>query len=108
MAFNEVAEGWSWRALADAAADDYYRYKFLPLQSVLVEKGEYSHEDKIAVTQQVKVTWRYDYFLAFENLHEFYPRLADDDAGFSAELPADAAAHLGMWARARLTEPVIS
>ncbi len=108
MAFNEVAEGWSWRALADAAADDYYRYKFLPLQSVLVEKGEYSHEDKIAVTQQVKVTWRYDYFLAFENLHEFYPRLADDDAGFSAELPADAAAHLGMRARARLTESVIS
>jgi hypothetical protein len=56
----------------------------------------------------VKVTWRYDYFLAFENLHDFYPRVADDDAGFSAELPADAAAHLGMRARARLTEPVIS
>jgi hypothetical protein len=108
MAFNQVAEGWSWRPLADPAVDDYYRYKFLPLQSALVEKGEYSHEDKIGVTQQVKVTWRYDYFLAFENLHDFYPRVADDDAGFSAELPADAAAHLGMRARARLTEPVIS
>ncbi len=108
MAFNQIAEGWSWRPLADPAVDDYYRYKFLPLQSVVVEKGEYPHEDKIGVTQQVKVTWRYDYFLAFENLHDFYPRVADDDAGFSAELPAGAAAHLGMRARARLTEPVIS
>ena len=56
----------------------------------------------------MKVTWRYVYFLAFENPHDFYPRVADDDAGFSAESPADAAAPLGMRARARLTEPVIS
>ena len=108
MAFNQVAEGWSWRPLADPAVDDYYRYKFLPLQSVAVERGSYAFEDKIGVPQQMKVTWRYDYFLAFENLDDFYPRVADDDAGLSAELPAAATAHLGMRARARLIEPVIS
>lgn len=108
MAFNQVAEGWSWRPLADPAVDDYYRYKFLPLQSVAVERGEYAHEDKIGVTQQMKVSWRYDYFLAFENLYDFYPRGADDDAGFSADLPAGKVAHLGLRARAHLIAPVIS
>lgn len=108
MTFNQIAEGWSWRPLADPAVDDYYRYKFLPLQSVAVERGEYAHEDKIGVTQQMKVSWRYDYFLAFDNLYDFYPRAVDDDAGFSADLPAGAAAHLGMRAHAHLIEPVIS
>jgi hypothetical protein len=108
MAFNQVAEGWSWRPLADPAVDDYYRYKFLPLQSVAVERGSYEFEDKIGVPQQMKVSWRYDYFLAFDNLYDFYPRAVDDDAGFSADLPADVAAYLGMRARARLSEPVIS
>ena len=37
MAFNQIAEGWSWRPLADPAVDDYYQYKFLPLQSVAGE-----------------------------------------------------------------------
>lgn len=45
MAFSQIAEGWTWRPLADPAVDDRYRYKFLPLQSVLVDKGEYPHED---------------------------------------------------------------
>ena len=108
MAFNQIAEGWSWRPLADPAVDDYYRYKFLPLLSVSEERGEYAHEDKIGVTQQMKVRWRYDYFLAFENLYDFYPRGADDDAGFSADLPAGEAAHLGLRARAHLIAPVIS
>ncbi len=108
MAFNQIAEGWNWRPLADPAVDDYYQYKFLPLQSVAVERGEYAFEDKIGVMQQMKVSWRYDYFLAFENLYDFYPRAVDDDAGFSAELPASAAGHLGLRARAHLIEPVIS
>lgn len=108
MAFNQVAEGWSWRPLADPAVDDYYRYKFLPLQSVAVERGEYLHEDKIGSPQQMKVSWRYDYFLAFDNLYDFYPRSVDDDAGFAADLPAGVAGHLGMRARLRLSEPVIS
>lgn len=108
MAFNQIAEGWSWRPLADPAVDDYYRYKFLPLQSALVDRGEYAHEDKIGVTQQMKVVWRYDYFLAFDNLYDFYSRVVDDDAGFSADLPAGVATHLGMRVRAHLIAPVIS
>lgn len=108
MAFNQVAEGWSWRPLADPAVDDYYRYKFLPLQSVAVEHGTYEHEDKIGEPQQMKVSWRYDYFLAFENIYDFYPRGVDDDAGFAADLPAGVAGHLGMRAKARLSDPVLS
>ncbi|TXG95966.1 MAG: hypothetical protein E6R09_14640, partial [Rhodocyclaceae bacterium] len=88
MAFNQIAEGWSWQPLADPAVEDYYRFKYLPLQSVLVERGEYTGEDKIGTTQQMKISWRYDYFLAFDNLYDFYPRVVDDDAGFSANLPA--------------------
>ncbi len=108
MAFNQIAEGWSWRPLADPAVDDYYRFKFLPLQSVADERGSYEHEDKIGVPQQMKVSWRYDYFLAFENLYDFYPRRVDDDAGFAADLPAGVVGHLGMRATARLGAPVIS
>lgn len=108
MSFNQIAEGWSWQPLADPAVDDYYRYKFLPLQSVSVERGEYAYEDKIGVVQQMKVSWRYDYFLAFDNLYDFYPRLADDDAGFSADLPVSVSGHLGLRARAHLIDPVIS
>ena len=85
MAFNQIAEGWSWQPLADPAVEDYYRFKYLPLQSVVVERGEYAGEDKIGTTQQMKVSWRYDYFLAFDNLYDFYPRVVDDDAGFPAD-----------------------
>ncbi|WP_265948682.1 hypothetical protein [Dechloromonas sp. A34] len=108
MAFNQIAEGWSWRPEADPAREDYYRFKFLPLQSVAVERGEYAHEDKIGSVQQMKISWRYDYFLAFANLYDFYPRGVDDEAGFSADLPATVADHLGLRARAHLIEPVIS
>jgi len=108
MAFNQLAEGWSWQPLADPAVEDYYRFKFLPLQSVTVERGEYVHEDKIGTPQQMKVNWRYDYFLAFENLYDFYARKVDDDAGFSASLPKSASGHVGMRAVAHLIEPVIS
>ena len=107
MAFNQIAEGWSWRPLADPAVEDYYRYKFLPLESVAVERGEYEQEDKIGERQRMTVRWRYDYFLAFENLYDFYARRSDDDAGFSADLPADIGPHLGLRARARLVEPLI-
>ena len=111
MAFNQIAEGWSWQPGANPVADDYYRYKFLPLQSVQLERGEYAHEDKIGVTQQMKVSWRYDYFLAFDNLYDFYPRTVDDDAGFSIDLPpgmAEKAWQVGMLASLRLGPPVLS
>lgn len=108
MAYNNIAEGWSWQPLANVAVDDYYRYKFLPLQSVIESRGEYAFEDKIGETQQMKVEWRYDYFLAFENLYDFYPRVVDDDAGFVARVPAGKAQKVTMRATARLIEPVIS
>ena len=46
--------------------------------------------------------------MAFANLHDFYPRVPDDDAGFSAHLPLALNGHVGMRARGRLIEPVIS
>lgn len=108
MAFNNIAEGWSWRPLADPAVEDYYHYKFLPLQSVTVDKGEYDGEDKIGVTQHRHITWRYDYFLAFENLYDFYPRTVDDDAGFTAHVAAVKTAKVGLQAVAHLAEPGLS
>jgi len=33
---------------------------------------------------EVKNRWRYEYFLAFDNLYDFYERKVDDDAGFDA------------------------
>jgi hypothetical protein len=108
MAFNQITEGWSWRPQADPANEDYYRFNFLPLQSVAIAQGEYEQEDKIGSPQRMTIQWRYDYFLAFENLYDFYPRRVDDDAGFSADLPVELTAHLALRARVRLIEPVIS
>lgn len=53
MAFNNVAEGWTWWPSADVAVDDYYRFKFLPLQSVDEKRSEYAFEDKIGFIAQV-------------------------------------------------------
>ena len=114
MNFNNVAEGWNWYPLANPAQEDYYHTKFLPLKSVTVERGDYEHEDKIGEAQRMKVTWRYDYFLAFDNLYDFYPRVADDDAGFVAMLPAgvmtpgQGAPQVRMLALASLVEPYVS
>lgn len=112
MAFNNIAEGWNWFPQADPQNEDYYHSKFLPLKSVTVERGEYDHQDKIGETQRMKVTWRYDYFLAFENLYDFYPRVTDDDAGFAANLPESAAGQgeqkIRMIAIASLVEPYVS
>lgn len=112
MAFNNVAEGWNWYPQADPQREDYYRSKFLPLKSVTVERGEYDHQDKVGETQRMKVTWRYDYFLAFENLYDFYPRAVDDDAGFVAALPSPPAGaavpQVRMLALASLLEPYVS
>jgi hypothetical protein len=112
MAFNNIAEGWNWYPQADPQNEDYYHSKFLPLKSVTVERGEYDGQDKIGETQRMKVTWRYDYFLAFENLYDFYPRGIDDDAGFVASLPESAAGQgerkVRMLAIASLVEPYVS
>jgi hypothetical protein len=109
MAFNNVAEGWSWKPLADPASEDYYRAKFLPLKSTWEEKAA-----PIAVElypgKRVEVSnrWRYDYFLAFDNLYDFYPRAVDDNSGFGASIRASqlpARKHLKMLAIFHLKPP---
>ncbi len=107
MAFNNVAEGWSWQPLARPESEDYYRWKFFPLQSVAEVRQSYTQEEKIGEPQQTRVEWRYDYFLAFDNLYDFYPRVADDDAGFA--MPAlPPASNLRLVALAVLGEPALS
>lgn len=109
MSFNNVAEGWSWEPLADPESQDYYRVKFLPLKSTQEEKAK-PVEVELYPGQRVEVrnTWRYDYFLAFENLYDFYPRTVDDDAGFGARVKVSALPgreHLKMLAVFRLKAP---
>lgn len=87
MAFNNIAEGWSWEPLANPDGEDYYRFKFLPLKSTQQEKaGPVEVELYPGKRLEVRNVWRYDYFLAFENLYDFYPRALDDDAGFGARI----------------------
>lgn len=107
MAFNNVAEGWSWQPLAQLDVEDYYRWKFFPLQSVREDRPSYVQEEKIGELQQTRVEWRYDYFLAFDNLYAFYARVTDDDAGFV--IPATAASSsVRLVALATLGEPALS
>lgn len=90
MAFNQLTEGWNWHPEARPDQEDYYRYKYLPLKSVLEDRAGYRFEDKIGEAQNIAVRWRYDYFFAFDNLYDFYARRADDDAGFAADIPVAA------------------
>ncbi len=108
MAWNNVAEGWSWQPGSDPERSDYYRFKFLPLQSVNEQRSAYRAEDKIGTSQEMQVLWRYDYFLAFENLYDFYPRSIDDDAGFTLVVAGPPPAHPVMLASACLEVPVTS
>ena len=108
MAWNNIAEGWSWHPGADPDREDYYRFKFLPLQSVNEQRNTYRAEDKIGTAQEMQVLWRYDYFLAFENLYDFYPRSIDDDAGFTLTIGGAPPAHPVMLATACLEAPVTS
>jgi hypothetical protein len=115
MTFNQVAEGWSWQPHADPARSDYYRYKFLPLGSrERLQGASYVQEDMPGRPREVKRVGRYDYFLAFDNPYDFFPRpTVEDDAGFAAELSLDEArarelsapGRLGMLAWARWAEP---
>jgi hypothetical protein len=86
--------GWNWHRWT--RSDDYYVFKYLPLGSTSEERGSYRGEDKIGAPQDFRVQWRTDYFFAFDNPYDFYPRDAGDDVGFAAEvaLPADDAARL--------------
>lgn len=108
MAFNNIAEGWSWQPGSNPAHEDYYRYKYLPLGSTEEERGTYLAEDQIGEIQTMQVRWRYDYFLAFDNLYDFYRREPNDAAGFASHLPVTRAAHTAMHARACLEAPLTS
>jgi hypothetical protein len=85
MAFNQIAEGWSWDEQADPGQRDYYRYKFLPLGSAS-ESRRAPETLELYPGKVVEVTnlWRYEYFFAFDNLYDFYERKVDDEAGFDA------------------------
>jgi len=60
MAFNDLTEGWSWQPQARPEAEDYYRWKFLPLQSQLEAGATYVQEEKIGEPQQTRGERRYD------------------------------------------------
>lgn len=105
MAFNQIAEGWSWDELADPDQRDYYRYKYLPLGFENASKrAPEVLELYPGKTVEVKNLWRYEYFFAFDNLDDFYARKADDDAGFGATvtMPAGAAKQLLEKGRIRM------
>ncbi|MBU0751285.1 MAG: hypothetical protein KJ787_08845 [Gammaproteobacteria bacterium] len=91
MSFNQLTEGWNWHPQDAISGGDYYVFKYLPLGSVAEERGGYRAEDKIGTPQDFKVQWRTDYFFAFDNPYDFYPRAADDDAGFVADIDLPAA-----------------
>lgn len=115
MNFNQVAEGWSWQPQANPETADYYRFKFLPLGTLEREQGApYVQEDMPGKSRQVRRVWRYDYFFAFDNPYDFFDRpTVEDDAGFTAKIPAspEQAAELakpgriGMVAWARWVNP---
>lgn len=103
MFYNDVAEGWSWQPQARPEDEDYYRWKFLPLQSLTEAGKPYVQEEMVGVPQETRVERRHDYFLAFDNPYRFYAR---GDAGFVVPLPPEAAAApLRLVALARLGEP---
>jgi hypothetical protein len=112
MAFSQLTEGWNWHPQARPDVEDYYRFKYLPIKSFIEDRAGYRFEDKIGEPQDIAVRWRYDYFFAFDNLYDFYPRSTDDDAGFAAEitLPRDdgerlLGGDLRMALRGRLAQP---
>lgn len=74
MTGNQVTEGWNWANNADPKTTDYYRYKYLPLKNLTIEK-------------QAGDIWKYEYMVTFPNLYDFYPRTTDDNAGFVAQAP---------------------
>ena len=91
MVFNQIAEGWSWDERADPDQRDYYRFKFLPLGFDTASRHKPEMVELFPGKMvEVKNLWRYDYFLAFDNLYDFYERKVDDDAGFGASVPIQA------------------
>jgi hypothetical protein len=91
MQFNDLTEGWNWHPEEVAAGRDYYTYKYLPLGSTHEVRGSYKTTDPAGQTLEYPIRWRWDYFFAFDNPYDFYPRDAGETAGYAAEFPATAA-----------------
>lgn len=108
MEFNDIAEGWSWQPESTPEHDDFFRFKYLPLGSFDEDRGDYQAEDLIGDRQTMHVHWRYDYFLAFDNPHEFYPRSPEEAMGFNSQLPVNSAMPTAMRANVCLEAPVTS
>ncbi len=105
MRYNDIAEGWSWPETPAQQGMDYFRFKYFPLGSETEERGSYQQEDKIGEPQQMRVRWRYDYFLAFPNLASFIaPGSEEPDlVSPAAQVPPEA---VKLRAHACLTAPV--
>lgn len=97
MQFNDLTEGWNWHPEEVAAGRDYYTYKYLPLGSIHEARGSYRTTNPDGQPLEYPIRWRWDYFFAFDNPYDFYPREAGETAGFSAEIavPAADATRLG-------------
>jgi hypothetical protein len=91
MQFNDLTEGWNWHPEEVAAGRDYYTYKYLPLGSTHESRGSYLTTDPEGRTLEYPIRWRWDYFFAFDNPYDFYPRDAGETAGYAAEFPVTAA-----------------
>jgi len=104
MLFNDVAEGWSWRPQSDPGREDYYRWKFLPLQHRVEPGATYVQEEMVGEPQETRVERVYDYFLAFDNPYRFYPRGGE---GFSVPLEGGHGP-VRLVALARLGDPAVS
>lgn len=85
MQFNDLTEGWNWHPEEVTAGRDYYTYKYLPLGSTHEARGSYLTTDPAGQPLEYPIRWRWDYFFAFDNPYDFYPRDAGAAAGFAAE-----------------------
>lgn len=90
MQFNDLTEGWNWHPEEVSAGRDYYTYKYLPLGSTHESRGSYRTTDPEGRALEYPIRWRWDYFFAFDNPYDFYPRDAGDAAGFVAEFSVSA------------------
>lgn len=102
MFFNDLTEGWNWYPLEAAAGGDYYAFKFLHLASRIEEGASYPVDNGPGLPSRYAVRTRTDYFFAFDNPYDFYPRDAGDDMGFEADIavsPAEAERLTGQGVR---------
>lgn len=98
MQFNDLTEGWNWHPEEIAAGRDYYTYKYLPLGSTDESRGSYRTTDLAGQPLEYPIRWRWDYFFAFDNPYDFYPREAGEIAGYAVEITlpvADASRLIG-------------